>query len=74
MGGMIEPLLLQPTQVTSAPRYLAREDATVLEHEAAHLLAMHTEGLNRTRSRANEIAHRLMALVGHPHWREFAGP
>jgi len=42
MGGMIEPLLLQPTQVTSAPRYLAREDATVLEHEAAHLLAMHT--------------------------------
>lgn len=46
----------------------------MLEHEAAHLLAMHTEGLNRTRSGANKITHRLMPLVGNPHRGEFTGP
>ena len=74
MGGMIEALLLQPSQVTSAPPGLARKDTTVLEHEGANLLAMHAQSLDRTRTSANKIAHRLMALVGHPHRGEFAGP
>ena len=46
----------------------------MLEHEGANLLAMHAQSLDRTRTSTNKIAHRLMALVGHPHRGQFAGP
>jgi hypothetical protein len=47
MSGMIELLFLQPSQVPHRPTLLAREDTTVLEHEGAHLLPMHSKRLDR---------------------------
>jgi len=73
MSGMVKLLLLQPSQVTSTPRRFPREDATVLEHESAHLLAMHAHGLDRSRAGANEIADCPVAPVRHPHRGEFTG-
>jgi hypothetical protein len=45
----------------------------VLEHEGAHLLAVHAQALHRGGAGPDEVAHRLVALVGHPHGRELAG-
>src|SRR3546814_13909544 len=71
---MVKPLVLQPSQMTSTPRGFPRKDTTVLEHEGAHLLAMHAQRLDCSRAGANEVAHRLVALVGHPHRSELASP
>ena len=45
----------------------------MLEHEAAHLLAMYAHSLDSGRAGTNEIAHRLVCLVRHPYRGEFAG-
>jgi len=74
VSGMIELLLLQPQQIAHGPRLCPREDAAVLEHEAADLLAMHALALDCRCTGANQIAHCLMALVGHPDRSEFAPP
>lgn len=44
----------------------------MLEHEGAHLLPVNPQRLNRCRSRANEISHRLVALIGNPYRRQLA--
>lgn len=56
MGRVIELLLLEPAQIAHRPPLLTRIDATVLEHESAHLLPMDAHvstaaALARTRSR-----------------------
>ena len=48
-------------------------DPTVLEHEAADLLAMDPLGLDRRRPGTHQIPHRLVAFVGHPHRGQLAG-
>src|SRR5271168_3142068 len=71
---MIELLLLKPPQIAHGPGLGPREDAAVLEHEAAHLLAMDALGLDRGGAGPDQIAHRLVAFVWDPHRRELAGP
>src|ERR1700691_3534505 len=61
---MIKLLLLQPYQIAHGPSICARKDTAVLEHEEAHLLTMNALSLDRGGSRANKIAHRLVASVG----------
>lgn len=46
----------------------------MLEHEGADLLALDAQALDRRGPSTHEVAHGLVALVGHPHWGEFAGP
>jgi hypothetical protein len=69
---MFKALLLEPSQVSHRPTLLAWEDAPVLEHEGAHLLPMYALGLDGRRPRTNQITHGFVALVGNPHWRQFA--
>lgn len=54
MGGMIELLLLQPSQIAHGPGLRPREDAAMLEHEATHSLAIDALGLDRGRPGANQ--------------------
>ena len=46
----------------------------MLEHEAADLLTMNALGLNCGGAGANQVPHRLVALVGNPHRSQLAGP
>jgi hypothetical protein len=46
----------------------------MLEHEAAHLLAMDALGLDRCSAGAHQIPHRLVTLVRDPNRSEFTGP
>jgi hypothetical protein len=49
-------------------------DATVFEHEGADLLPVNPQRLDCRSPGANEVSHRLMALVGNPNRCELAGP
>ncbi|MDQ0561008.1 hypothetical protein QO004_002801 [Rhizobium mesoamericanum] len=49
-------------------------DATVFEHKGTDLLSVNPQCLDSCSSSANEVAHRLMALIRNPHCRELAGP
>lgn len=71
---MIELLLLQPAQISHRPALFAWIDAAMLEHEGADLMPVNPQRLDCRSLGANKIAHSLMALVGNPHCREFAGP
>ena len=73
VGGVLEALLLQPAQVAHRPAGLSRVNAPVLEHEGAHLLAMHPQALDGCSAGPDEIEHGLVALVGHPHRGQLAG-
>jgi hypothetical protein len=74
MSGMLETLLLQPTQVSHRPGRLAGIEPTVLQHEGADLLPMHALRLNGGGTGAHEISHRLMTLVRHPYRRQLSCP
>lgn len=73
MGWVIELLLLEPAQIAHCPALLPRLDATVLEHEGAHLLTMNAQHFDRCGSCPDEIAHRLVAFVRDPNRRQLAG-
>ena len=73
VGRVLELLLLEPAQIPHRPALLARIDAPVLEHECANLLAMNAQRLHRRRSGPNEIPHGLVAFIGNPYGRQFAG-
>ena len=62
MGWVIELLLLEPAQIAHCPALLPRLDATVLEHEGAHLLTMNAQHFDRCGSGPDEIAHRTRGL------------
>ena len=74
VGGMAKLLFLKPSQITHGPGLRAREDPAMLEHEAAHLLAMDALSLDCGGAGAPQIAHRLVAFVWDPNRRELAGP
>jgi hypothetical protein len=69
---MIEVLLLKPAEVAHAPRNLARINPPMLQHETTDLLAVHALSFDCRSARANQIAHRFMALVWDPYWRKFS--
>lgn len=73
MCRVIVRLFLKPAQITHCPA-LAGIDAAVFEHERAHLLPVDRQRFNRCRSGVNEIAHRLVAVIGNSYRRQFTGP
>jgi hypothetical protein len=71
---MLEGLLLQPATVPRAPILLARENATVPQKKGTNLLLMHPDRFDRCRARPDQVPHRLMRRIGHPHRCELPGP
>jgi hypothetical protein len=71
---VIEPLLLPRSQISLRPSLLARIDATMFEHEGAHLLAVNTKGVDSCGAAPNEITHRFVPFIRNPHCREFPSP
>jgi hypothetical protein len=71
---MRQLLAHQPTHVRAAPCLLARVMAPQPQQKRAELLTFAAQIRRRRLARANQIAHRLVPLVGRPNARQLARP
>jgi hypothetical protein len=71
---VLEPDRRQPAPIGLPPAFLARIGPTMPEQEALQVLARLARDAHRRRPRPDQIAHRLMSLVGHPDRRQLARP
>lgn len=70
---MLEPHRRQPAPVGDRPALLSGIDAAVAQQKSLKMLPRLAEHLHRRRSRSDQIAHRLVRGIRHPHRRQLAG-
>jgi hypothetical protein len=73
LGRMREALARQPAPVRQGPMLAAIEDAAVPQQKRQQLLALAAKVLSSRLARPNQIAHRLVNGIRHPHCGQLAG-